>query len=85
MLTTAGEMRRGTADSMLDRIEKTLPSSDLGTSFEIMERMTMEGVELRIEMPAPGVEVVVRCRLTIMTVLFKWPFFNPNFQKTCNK
>lgn len=52
MLTMIGEMMSGTADSRLDKSEKTLPSSVFGTIFEIIDRMTMDGVEQKIEIPA---------------------------------
>ncbi len=53
-----GESKKGAAASKLESKEKTFPSSVFGTTFVIMERMTIAGVEEKMHIPAPEIKLL---------------------------
>jgi len=58
MLTMMGESKKGAAASKLESKEKAFPSSVFGTTFVIMERMTIAGVEEKMHIPAPEIKLL---------------------------
>ncbi len=59
MLTMIGESMNGAAASKLDSNENTFPSSVFGTTLVIMERITIAGVEEKMQIPAPKIERIL--------------------------